>query len=149
MGRTSTDGSRFRGHVIPEIGGVVPEEQHPAHLIPHLEVPGLEGDAVGADQVPEIHPIADDPALVEGEILLLPGPEEVVEDPEPVLTGEGLSPGVQPPEALSQIPLHPAEKAPGALHAPLGDGQGDELVLDQVVALGHLVQEDLVELPPV
>ena len=65
------------------------------------------------------------------------------------LAGEGTGPGIQPAEALGQVALRPAKEAPGGLDLPLGDGQGDELVLDQVIALGHPVQKDLIELPPV
>ena len=141
--------AELRDHVVPEVGGVVPQEQHPPHLAPHLEVVRLEGEAVRADQVPEVHAAADGPALVEGEIPLLAGAEEVVEDPKAVLAGEGTGPGIQPAEALGQVALRPAKEAPGGLDLPLGDGQGDELVLDQVIALGHPVQKDLIELPPV
>ena len=72
-----------------------------------------------------------------------------MEDTQTVIIGDGPRAGVQPSKALGKVALHPAEVGPGVLDLPLGDGQSDKLVLHQIVALGHLVQQDLVGLPAV
>ena len=136
-------------HIVLEERCQVFEEQHPANLAAHLKVSGLKGKAVRADEVAEVQPTADSFALVKGEILFLAGAEKVVEDTQTVIIGDSPRAGVQPSKALGKVALHPAEVGAGVLNFPLGDGQGDKLVLHQIVALGHLVQQDLVGLPAV
>ena len=53
-----------------------------------------------------------------------------MEDAEPVMVGEGPRPGVQAAKTLGQVAVHPAEVGSCLLDFPLGDGQGDVLLLD-------------------
>ena len=110
---------------------------------------GFERDSIRADQVPKIHTPAGAGALVKGEVRLLAGAEEIVEDAEPIMVGEGPCPGIQAAEALGEVAVYPAEIGPRLLDLPLGDGEGDVLLLDQVVALLRPPGHDLVGLPAV
>ena len=136
-------------HAVLDVAGKVLEEQDPAHLVPHFKVPGPKPYTVRTDQVTEVQATADGGGLVEGKILFLAGAEKVVEDAEPVMVGHGPGPAVQPPEALGQVGVHPPEIGPGFLDLPLGDGQGDVLLLDQIIALGGPLGEDAVGFPAV
>ncbi len=109
--------------------------QDAAHLVPHFKMPGPKAQAVRADQIPKVQPPADGGGLVEGEILFFAGAEEVVEDTEPVMGGDGPGAAVQASEALGEVGVHTAEVGPAFLDPPLGDGEGDVLLLDQIVAL--------------
>ncbi|CDB31373.1 uncharacterized protein BN490_00312 [Firmicutes bacterium CAG:137] len=121
-------------HFISHIAGIVLEKQHPAKLAAHLKVIRLERQTVRADQVTEVHAPTDGGGLVKGKMLLLTGPEEVVKDTEAVMAGNGSGPGIQPPKAFAQIPVHPPEIGPAVLDFPLRYGQGNVLFLHQVVA---------------
>ena len=72
-----------------------------------------------------------------------------MEDAEPVMVGEGPRPGVQAAKALGQIAIHPAEVGARLLNFPLGDREGDVLLLDQIVALRRPLGQNLVGLPAV
>ena len=136
-------------HAVLDVAGVILEEQDAAHLVPHLKIAGPEPHTVRADQVLEVQAPPDGGGLVEGKILFLAGAEKVVEDAEPVMVGHGPGPAVQPPEALGQVGVHPPEIGPGFLDLPLGDGQGDVLLLDKIIALGGPLGEDAVGFPAV
>ena len=72
-----------------------------------------------------------------------------MENPQTVMVRDGPRPGFQPPKTFRQVALHPAEVGAGVLDFSLCNGQGDKLILYQIVALGHLVQQDLVGFPAV
>ena len=72
-----------------------------------------------------------------------------MEDAEPVMVGEGPRPGVQAAKALGQVAVHPAEVGARFLNLPLGDGEGDVLFLDQIIALRRPLGQNLVGLPAV
>ena len=136
-------------HLIFDVTGIVLQKQHPAHLVTHLKVSGLEGKSIRANEVPEVEPTADGRCLVKGKILLLSGPEKVMEDTEPVVGGKRLGPGVQPSKALGQIGVHPPEIGSGLLDFPLRYGKGDVFLLNQIVAFGGPSGQDLIGFPTI
>ena len=139
----------FSFRMAEDRGRSLIEEQDPAHLVPHFKITGPETQPVRADQVPEVQAPADGGGLIEGKILFLAGAEEVVEDTEPVMGGDGPGAAVQASEALGEVGVHPAEVGPAFLDPPLGDGEGDVLLLDQIVALRRPLGEDAVGFPAV
>ena len=136
-------------HAVLDVAGVVLEEQDPAHLVPHFKMPGPEPQAVRADQIPKVQTPADGGGLIECEILFLAGAEKVVQNAEPVMGGDGPGAAVQASEALGEVGVHPAEVGPAFLNLPLGDGEGDVLLLDQIVALRRPLGENAVGFPAV
>ena len=109
----------------------------------------FEGKTVRADQVLEVHPAANGRRLVKGEILLLTGTKEIMEDAEPVMVGEGPGPAVHPPKALGEVGVHPPEIGASLLDIPLSDGEGNILFLHQVVAFCDLLGQDAVAFLPI
>ena len=136
-------------HLIFDVTGIVLQKQHPAHLVTHLKVSGLEGKSIRANEIPEVEPAADGRCLVKGKILLLSGTEKVMEDTEPVVGGKRLGPGVQPSKALGQIGVHPPEIGSGLLDFPLRNGKGDVFLLNQIVAFGGPSGQDLIGFPTI
>ena len=72
-----------------------------------------------------------------------------MEDAEPVMVGNLPRRAVQPPQAFGQVAVHPPEIGTGFLDLPLGDGQGDILLLHKIVALGSAALQNGVGLLPV
>lgn len=81
--------------------------------------------------------------------LLLAWPEKVMEDTQAVLVLQGPRPAVELAEGLAEVGVHPMEVGPGLLNAPPGQGDGDVLVLHQIVALRRLFGYHGVVLLPV
>ena len=72
-----------------------------------------------------------------------------MQQPQSVSAGNGVRPGVQPPEAGGEICVHAAEICPRLLDLPQANGERDVLFLYQIVAFSRLVQNDLVVLAAV
>ena len=104
----------------------------------------LEAQPVRADGVPEVMAPAHGLAQIKGKILLPTGPEKVVEDAQAVLVVQGLGPAVQLAEALSQVGVYPVKERAGLLDVLPGHGDGDVLILHQIVALRRLFRQDAV-----
>ena len=85
-----------RDHFIIHIAGIGLEKQHPAKLIAHLKVVCLKGNTVRTDIVLKVHSLPDRSSSIEGEVPFLTGPEEVVENTEPVMAADGTGTGIQP-----------------------------------------------------
>ena len=83
---------------------------------------GLEADAVRTDVVLEIQSMPDGSCCIKGEVLLLAGTEEVVEDPKTVMAADRSCTGIQPPEALGEIAFHAAEIVTGTFDLPGRNG---------------------------
>ena len=136
-------------HIVLNIAGVLLEKEDAPILAAHLKVSGLKGNTVRANQVFEVYPMPDRRSLVEGEILFLSGPEKIMEDAEPVMVGNLPRRTVQPSQAFGQVAVHPPEIGTGFLDLPLGDRQGDVLLLHKIVALGGAALQNGVGLLPV
>ena len=65
------------------------------------------------------------------------------------MVGDGPGPAVQASKALGEVQVHPSEVGLGLLNLPLGDGEGDVLLLYKVVALRCPLGEDTVGLPAI
>ena len=91
----------------------------------------------------------DGGGLVEGEILFFTGPEKVVQDTEPIMVSDFPGYTVQPSEALGQVAVNTAEIGACFLDPPLGNGQGDVLLLHKIVALCGAAFQNGVGLLPV
>ena len=78
-------------HAVFDVAGVLPEEQHPAHLPADLEVVGLELHPIRGDGVLEAVSPLHSLGQVDAEVLFLAGAEKVMENAEPFMVVQGMS----------------------------------------------------------
>ena len=108
----------------------------------------------------ELHPIRRDVifeavAQAHGSVqielieLLLPGPEKVMEDSQPLIGVQNFGPAVQASQILGQVRIYPVEEGPGFFRTFAGHGDRDVLVLNEVVAGRRLLREHPVIFPAV
>ena len=72
-----------------------------------------------------------------------------MQEPQPVGAGNGIGPGIQPPETGRQVGIHATEIRASLLDFAQANGQRNILFLHQIVAFRGLIQNDLVVLPTV
>lgn len=136
-------------HTVLDIASILPQKQDPAYLAAHLEVVRPKAHTVRGDAVLEMVAPAHGLPHLEPEMLFFSGPEEVMEYPEAFVAVQGLGPAVQFAEVLAQIRVNPVKEGPGLLNILPGDGNGNVLILNQIVAGGGLLRQNSVVLLPV
>ena len=137
--------AQFRNHFILDEAGIIPEEQHTAHLIAHLVVVFVEGQAVRGNGVPEVVAPVSDAVEVEAEVRV-EGPEEVVEQAHTLHHVGVPYLYVHAGEIGSQFRPHPVEKGTGLLDVLTLHRNGDVLLLGKVIAAGGIVSKNVVVL---
>ena len=85
-------------HFVADKRCVVAHKKHPSKLAAHFKIPGTELQPVWANQVAEVNTALDICRQVESERRFFARPEKVMQEPQPVSAGNGVSPGIQPPE---------------------------------------------------
>jgi len=133
-------------HFVADKRCVVAHKKHPSKFAAHFKIPGAELQSVRANEIAEVDAALDVRRQVEPERRFFAGPEKVMQEPQPVGAGNGIRPGIQPPETGRQVGIHATEIRAGLLDFAQADGERDILFLHQVVTLSSFVQDDLVVL---
>ena len=105
-------------HFVGNEAGIVTHEQDAPKLATHFKISGAELQSVRADQVAEVNAALDICGQVEPERRFFARPEEVMQKPQPVGAGNGVCPGIQPPETGGQVGIDAAEIGAGLLDLP-------------------------------
>ena len=106
MGRMSMDNSRLRGkvgqvfyHFVADKRCVVAHKQDAPKLAAHFKISCAELQSVRANQVAEVDAALDIRRQIKPERRFFAGPEEIMQEPQPIGAGDRISTGIQPPKA--------------------------------------------------
>lgn len=128
-------------HIVSDVAAKGFEEQNAAELISHLKIAVVKTQPVRADQIAEIHALADKRRQIKGKQRLLAGAKEVMENTQAVLIGHLPRAGVQPPEALREGGIHAPKVSTALVDPALWDRYGDILFLHEIISRADLIRE--------
>ena len=141
---------RQLGHeIILNIAGVVLEVQYPRKPISNLEIVAVPLDRIRAYVVPEAVTLPGRIPQREPELIFFSAAVEAVENLQPLNGVHGAAGGTKGRKVRGKVGFHTGKEAPGGIHIFSADGDGDELLLNNAVAIGGLVQKHLVVFLPV
>ena len=104
---------------------------------------------IRADVVPEAVPLPGRIPEREAELIFFALAVETVEDLQPFHGVHGAAGGAKGGKVGRKVCFHTGEETPGGIYILFTDGDGDELLLDNTIAIGGLVQKHLVVFLPV
>ena len=141
---------QFLDEAVLQIGWIVLEEQHPAHLVVgKLKVVGVELDAVRADRVLERVAALCYGIEVEAEPIFLADTEEVMQDTQTVTVVLLEKLRTQFFHVVCKVAAHTGEKASRLLDAATLHRNRNVAILHDAVALSSLIQQHTVVLPAI
>ena len=105
-------------HFVGNEAGIIAHKKHPSKFAAHFKIPGAELQPVRADQVAEVDAALDIRGQVKPERRFFARSEEVMQEPQPVSAGNGVCPGIQPPETGRQVGIDTPEICTGLLDFP-------------------------------
>ena len=152
--RHNVDGQHHVAGVVHQLGyhgvldeaGILPQEHGAAHALVHGIVVREELQRLRRDGVAEVVAAPLGGLQVEGKGRFLPHAEEVVEQPQTLVEGDLPYAGIHAAQASGQVGADAGEKGTGLLNAALGHGHGDVFLLQQIIAAGGLVQQNVIVL---
>ena len=106
-------------------------------------------DRIRAYVVPEAVTLPGRIPQREPELIFFSAAVEAVENLQPLNGVHGAAGGTKGRKVRGKVGFHTGKEAPGGIHIFSADGDGDELLLNNAVAIGGLVQKHLVVFLPV
>ena len=140
---------QFGYEIILNVAGVVLEVQYPGVPFSDLEIVAVPFHGIRADVVPEAVPLPGRIPEREAELIFFALAVETVEDLQPFHGVHGAAGGAKGGKVGRKVCFHTGEETPGGIYILFTDGDGDELLLDNTIAIGGLVQKHLVVFLPV
>lgn len=143
------DTGQLRENIIPQIGGVVLQKQHPAIAVAHTEVVPVKFKAVRADIVLKAVTQLHGQRRVKVEVRLLTVAVKAVQDPQPIHHVQFCAAGAKPGERQRKLRSGTDKITLGILIAFASDRHGDIQVPDHPAGVRRLFQQHGVVLPAV
>ena len=105
-------------HFVADKRCVVTHEQDAPKLAAHFKISGAELQPVRTNQIAEVDAALDVRGQIKPERRFFARSEEVMQEPQPIRAGNGVSPGIQPTKAGRQVGIDAAEIGAGLLDLP-------------------------------
>ena len=142
-----SDVAQLGDHVVPDIVGIIPQKHDTPVAVAYPETVLFQLKAVGGDVVPEVMPLSRHIRRIKVEGILFLGPEEVMDQLQPLRSVQRIATGAKPRKVCRQLAAYPVEIRPGVPDAVLSDAHRKIPQMLEVACVHGLIHKARVGFP--